>query len=158
VNVETTRFGTIQAQEADRLRLPDGLVGFRGFTEFVRWADPVVASLWWLQSLSDPELAFALVPPPLAPADYRVELRAGDKAALELDDERQARIFVILNRGEGGLTVNLQGPLVLNLPRRLGRQLVLTSSRYPVRYLLGDLDAIDGPAVLPGPSTFRATA
>ena len=44
---------------------------------------------------------------------------------------------MILNRGEGGgLTVNLQGPLVFNPVRRLGRQLVLTSSRYAVRYPL----------------------
>ncbi len=71
----------------------------------------------------------------MAVGDYRVEIRQGDRAALELDDERSALIYVILNRGEGGgLTVNLQGPLVFNPIRRLGRQLVLTSSRYPVRY------------------------
>ncbi len=44
---------------------------------------------------------------------------------------------MILNRGEGGgLTVNLQGPLVFNPVSRLGRQLVLTSSRYAVRFPL----------------------
>jgi len=65
---------------------------------------------------------------------------------------------VILNRGEGGgLTVNLQGPLVFNPVRRLGRQLVLTSSRYAVRYPL-DPSQVPAPTLLPGPSALRATA
>ena len=106
-----------------------------------------------------PELAFGLVAPPLAVVDYRVEIRSGDRAALELDDERSALIYVILNRGDGGgLTINLQGPLVFNPIRRLGRQLVLTSSRYPVRYPLDTGIPAPAPNLLPGLSPLRATA
>jgi flagellar assembly factor FliW len=156
VNIVTTRFGLIQVPETDLIRIPEGLVGFRSFTQFVQWPDPEVAGLSWLQSATEPELAFGLIAPPLAVSEYRVELRPGDKAALELDDERSALIYVILNRGEGGLTVNLQGPLVFNPMRRLGRQLVLTSSRYSVRYPLEG--QVAAPTLLPGPSALRATA
>jgi flagellar assembly factor FliW len=157
VNIVTTRFGVVQVSEADIIRIPEGLVGFRGYTQYVQLPDPEVAGLSWLQSVTAPELAFGLVAPPLAVSDYRIELRPGDRAALELDDERGALVYVILNRGEGGgLTVNLQGPLVFNPARRLGRQLVLTSSRYAVRFPL------EGPAspptLLPGPQPLRATA
>ena len=151
--IDTTRFGRVLIQESDVVRLPDGLVGFRGFTQFVQIPDAVVMGLSWLQCATAPELAFGIVAPPLALGDYKVEIRPGDRAALELDDERSALIYVILNRGEGGgLTVNLQGPLVFNPARRLGRQLVLTSSRYAVRYPL------DGPSVLASPTAFRASA
>ena len=51
--------------------------------------------------MTAPELAFGLVAPPLAVPDYRVEIRPGDRAALELDDERQALVYLILNRGGG---------------------------------------------------------
>jgi flagellar assembly factor FliW len=106
-----------------------------------------------------PDLAFGLVAPPLAVGDYRVDIRQGDRAALELDDERSALIYVILNRGEGGgLTVNLQGPLVFNPVRRLARQLVLTSSRYPVRFPIDTGLSATAPHLLPGPSPLRATA
>jgi flagellar assembly factor FliW len=157
VNIVTTRFGVIQASESDLIRIPEGLVGFRQFTQYVQFHDPEVAGLSWLQSVTAPELAFGLVAPPLAVADYRIELRQGDRTALELDDEREALVFVILNRGEGGgLTVNLQGPLVINPVRRLGRQLVLTSSRYAVRYPLETQPTV--PTLLIGPSALRATA
>lgn len=155
MKIVTTRFGLVQADETDLVRIPDGLIGFRSFTQFVMIPDPVVVGLSWLQSVTAPELAFAVVAPPLAVSDYKVELRPGDRTGLELDDERSALIYVIVNRGEGGgLTVNLQGPLVINPVARLGRQLVLTSSRYAVRFPL------ESPAVpvYTGPSVLRATA
>jgi flagellar assembly factor FliW len=161
VNIVTTRFGLVQVSESEVLRFPEGLVGFRSFTQFVHLPDPEVAGLSWLQSVTAADLAFGMVAPPLALSDYRVEIRPGDRAALELDDERSALIYVILNRGDGGgLTVNLQGPVAINPLRRLGRQLVLTSSRYAVRYPLdgGQPAAADEPTLLPGPRAFRATA
>ena len=157
MNIVTTRFGLVQVPDSDFLRIPDGLVGFRSYTQFVHLPDPVVVGLSWLQSTTAPELAFGLIPPPLAVSDYRIELRPGDRAALELEEERSALIYVILNRGEGGgLTANLQGPLVFNPIRRLGRQLVLTSSRYAVKYPLDGYAS--APTLLPGPSQLRATA
>jgi flagellar assembly factor FliW len=159
VNILTTRFGLIQASESEVIRIPEGLLGFRSFTHYILLPDPVVNGLSWLQSVIAPDLAFGLVAPPLAVPDYRVELRQADREGLELEDERSALIYVILNRGEGGvLTVNLQGPLVFNPIRRLGRQLVLTSSRYPVRYPLDTCASALAPTLLPGPSRLRATA
>jgi flagellar assembly factor FliW len=158
VNILTTRFGLISADETDVISIPDGLLGFRSFRHYIHLPDQFVAGLSWLQSVTAPELAFGLVAPALAVSDYRVELREADKAALELEDERAALVYVILNRGEGGgLVVNLQGPLVFNPIRRLGRQLVLTSSRYPVRYPV-ETCGFAPATVLPGPSPLRATA
>lgn len=163
MNIVTTRFGLIQASESELIRIPEGLLGFRPYTQFLQLPDPVVTGLTWLQSVTAPDLAFALVAPLLAISDYRIEIRPGDRAALELDDERSALIYVILNRGVGGgLTVNLQGPLVFNPVRRLGRQLVLTSSRYPVRYPLEPQAAAAAaapvPTLLQGLTPMRATA
>ena len=50
MNIVTTRFGLIQVSESDLIRIPDGLVGFRAFTQFVLLPDPVVAGLSWLQA------------------------------------------------------------------------------------------------------------
>ena len=156
MNIVTTRFGLIQASESDLLRIPEGLLGFRSYIQYLHLPDPVATGLTWLQSVTAPDLAFALVAPPLAVSDYRIEIRPGDRAALELDDERTALIYVILNRGVGGgLTVNLQGPLVFNPVRRLGRQLVLTSSRYPVRYPLETQATAPAPTLLPGLTPLR---
>ena len=159
MNIVTTRFGLIQASESELYQVPEGLLGFRSYTQYFHLADPVVTGLTWLQSVTAPDLAFGLVAPPLAVSDYRIEIRPGDRAALELEDERTALIYVMFNCGVGGgLTVNLQGPLVFNPVRRLGRQLVLTSSRYPVRYLLETQATAPAPSLYHGLATLRATA
>ncbi|MHC5541692.1 flagellar assembly protein FliW, partial [Singulisphaera rosea] len=75
MNIVTTRFGLIQASESDLIRIPEGLVGFRSFTQFVHLPDPVAAGLSWLQCVTAPDLAFGLIAPPLALSDYRIELR-----------------------------------------------------------------------------------
>ena len=102
MNIVTTRFGLIQASETELIRIPEGLLGFRSFTQYIHLPDPEVAGLSWLQSVTASDLAFALVAPPLAVSDYRIEIRPGDRAALELEDERTALIYVILNRAFGG--------------------------------------------------------
>ncbi len=159
MNIVTTRFGLIQASESELYLLPEGLLGFRPYTQYLHLSDPVATGLTWLQSVPAPDLAFGLVAPPLAVSDYRIEIRPGDRTALELEDERTALIYVILNRGVGGgLTVNLQGPLVFNPVRRLGRQLVLTSSRYPVRFPLETQSTAPAPAMYHGLAPLRATA
>ena len=159
VNIVTTRFGLIQASESELYRIPEGLIGFRSQIDYLHLPDPVVTGLSWLQSVTTPDLAFALVAPPLALSDYRIEIRPGDRVALELSDEREALVYVILNRSPGGgLTVNLQGPLVFNPVRRLGRQLVLTSSRFPVRYPLEPQVSAPSSNVLSGRAPLRATA
>ena len=117
MNIVTTRFGPIDAREPDLIQVPEGLVGFRGTTQYVLWPDAEAGRLVWLQSTAEPDLAFAMIEPRLAVADYRVDLRPGDRAALELDEAGEPLVYVILNRGDQGLTVNLQGPLVFNLAR-----------------------------------------
>lgn len=156
MNIVTTRFGPMSVRPEEIISVPDGLVGFRDHTQYVLLHDPEVSTLLWLQSVSDAALAFALVSPSLAVSDYRVELRPGDRSALGLSENEEPRVLVILNRAEQGLTVNLQGPLVLNPARRLARQLVLTSSRYAVRYPLDH--PVGAPNLVPGSVSLRATA
>ncbi|MBI1321892.1 hypothetical protein GC170_01705 [bacterium] len=139
MNVMTSRFGPLEVEENDIVRLTEGPVGFRSSTRFVLLADQQVEGLYWLQSLDTPDLAFALVPPGEGLDNYHVDVRSGDRAALALEDAQEPDIFLILNRNEAGvLTVNLQGPMVFNLSKRLGRQMVLTSSRHSVRHPLGE--------------------
>src|SRR5262249_227347 len=48
VNIVTTRFGVVQVSESEIIRIPEGLVGFRGYTQFVQLSDVEVAGLSWL--------------------------------------------------------------------------------------------------------------
>ena len=51
----------------------------------------------------------------------------------EVDD---AQVLVIVNKRDGSLTANLQGPIIVNTRNRNSMQLVLAEKRWTTRYEL----------------------
>ncbi len=103
MNIVTTRFGLIQVQESDLFRIPDGLVGFRAFTQFALLPDPVTAGLTWLQSATAP--GPGLRADRATPGGQRLPRRApGGRpgGGTELDEGGSSLTYVILNRAARG--------------------------------------------------------
>jgi flagellar assembly factor FliW len=55
---------------------------------------------------------------------------------LELGSIGLAEVLVIVGRTDRSITLNLKAPLLVNLSKRIGRQ-VLTNGDLPIRYELG---------------------
>jgi flagellar assembly factor FliW len=68
--------------------------------------------------------------------DYQVPIRATDLAQLGLERPEDATLFAIVNRRDGAITANLQGPIVLNAASRTGIQLVLSDRSWSTRHEL----------------------
>jgi flagellar assembly factor FliW len=137
--IETTRFGTVEIDEARIITMREGLMGFpnhRHFALIQTGPDPV---FFWLQSVEDPALAFVVCDPLAFVPDYRVPIRAEEVRALELADLNDCQVLVIVNKVDGALTANLLGPIVVGVRSLLGRQLVLSDRRYSTRHHLMDL-------------------
>ena len=58
-----------------------------------------------------------------------------------ITDIEHAEVFVIVNKNGNTLTGNLQGPLVVNVAKRLGKQLVLSDRRFTTRVPLVELNS-----------------
>ena len=83
-------------------------------------------------------LAFVLIDPLLVKPDYEMQLSPEDMKELELMDVRdgiQALVIVNITPGEKvELTANLVGPIVINLKKKLGKQIVLSDDQYSLRH------------------------
>ena len=96
----------------------------------------------WLQSVDNGALAFVLVDPLLFKPDYKVEIGPEDAEDLGLKNGgNAAQIMAIVNiptRGEDGkpteITANLLGPIVINVQKRLAKQVVLYDGQYSHRH------------------------
>jgi flagellar assembly factor FliW len=132
----TTRFGPILVDPKDRVDFPRGLVGIPHLRRFVLWPDPQVPSVRWLQSTRDPSWALALIEPRQVVPGYQVRATAQQLAALQISESGDIEVFVTLNQTVQSSLVNLQAPILINRRRSLGMQLVLSDTRYPVRYAL----------------------
>jgi flagellar assembly factor FliW len=133
--IATTRFGTMEVRPDDTLDLPGGLLGFEACRRWTLLADAANESLAWMQSLDRPELAVAVVSPRRFAPGYQLRVPARELAGLELARPEDAFVLAIVGRDERGLTLNLKAPLVVNLPRRIGRQ-VISSDDQPLDYPL----------------------
>ncbi len=135
MKIETTRFGCVDIEPNDLLEFGSGLLGLEECRHWVLLADAENEALGWLQSTSRPEIAFAVVSPRRFVPEYQVRVSRGELAPLALQELAEAQVLTIVGKNERGVTLNLKAPIVINLQRRLGRQ-VITNGDQPIQYPL----------------------
>lgn len=138
--LETTRFGTVQIEVDDILLFPNGLFAFSHLRHWVLLADAENEAVGWLHCVSDPQVAVAVVSPRRFVPQYQVRVGRNQLASLDLAPDSPAYVLTIVSKEEGKLTVNLRAPLIVNLDRRLGRQVVTTDDQ-PLRHVIVDTPA-----------------
>lgn len=136
MHIDTSRFGAVQIEADDILLFPHGLIAFEDCRHWVLLSDAENESLGWLQSVSRPEVALAVISPRRFVPGYQVRVGRSQLAPLELAQFDQAFLLTIVSQEEQTLTVNLKAPIVVNLDRRLGRQ-VITTDEQSVAHQIG---------------------
>jgi flagellar assembly factor FliW len=135
VAVASSLFGEIKVRAQDVLEFPFGLLGFPECRNFALIAGQSHGT-YWLQSIEHPVLVFLLVDPFLAFKEYAVDLSSADLASLKItspDDVAILTIVTLSRSPDEAATTNLQGPLVLNLRTRVGRQVTIDKPGLDVR-------------------------
>jgi flagellar assembly factor FliW len=131
MHIGTKHFGTVEIEVDDILLFPHGIIAFEDCRHWVLLADAENPALAWLQSVSRQEVALPVVSPRRFAPGYSVHVARGQLAALEFSQFDQAYVLSIVSQSDGDLTLNLKAPLIINLDRRLGRQ-VITTDEQPV--------------------------
>jgi len=135
MEVKSSRFGALHASPADVLTFEQGLIGLRECRQWVVLADAQNAALGWLQCVTVPEIALGVVNPRRFVADYQLRINRQDLTPLGLAATGDAQIVVIVARHPEGLSLNLRAPLVINVEKRCGRQ-VIAKDPLPVQFAL----------------------
>lgn len=139
--IDTSRFGPLEVDDQRLITFGEGILGFPNNRTFALVQTGEESAFYWLQAVDRPELAFVVCDPRLFVGDYRVPVRKDELSALAIGDPAGAQVFVIVNKIDDQLTGNLQGPLVINVATRQGRQMVLSDKRYSTRHPLIQLAA-----------------
>ncbi len=122
----TSRFGMIEVDDQQVIRIKGGLLGFTNLSKYIiirhRGQGPFV----WLQSLERPELAFPLLDPHLVYPDYLLEISRQDADEIGIENEDDVQIFVLvaMRSNERQMQLNMQGPLIVNRKNSLAMQFV----------------------------------
>ncbi|QGP92810.1 Flagellar assembly factor FliW [Neomoorella glycerini] len=139
MQVQTSRFGTVEIDPAEILTFPDGIPAFENLREFFFYPIPGNPAFTWLQAVNDPEVAFLLVDPFLFFPGYEVDIPDSLQREMEIKNAGDVLVLAVVTVPNGDVrraTANLVGPMVINRVTRLGRQFVMEGTKYTTRHPL----------------------
>jgi flagellar assembly factor FliW len=138
VNVMTTRFGAVEIDDSRIIEMPDGMLGFAE-RRFILLSPDNNGIFFWFQSVDNPQLAFVVTDPTAFVPDFQVTLTSDEYDRLKLDPESAEVILLSVANFSGesrDITINLQGPVVVNPEKMTAKQIVLENGKYSIRHPL----------------------
>lgn len=135
-----SRFGPVELDERRQIRFDGGLPGFPECEVFQLDQPPgVETELLLLQAVDSPELSFFVMSVSEPSSIIRMEDVASTARALGISAENLLLLLIVTFKKNGdGFTkfVNLRAPIFIDVARRLGRQVVLASPDYSLKFQL----------------------
>lgn len=128
IDIERLGLKNVVVDPASLFTFPDGLAGFENDKRFKLFHEEGKPTVFWLQSVDDPDVMFPVVVPGQLDLEYQIELSDADCALIELQNPDDAAVVVIIYRDaaqDGKIAANTHSPVVLNLKSRKGMQKIL---------------------------------
>ena len=140
MKIDTTRFGTIEIDEKKILFFVKEILGFYGIKKFIVIDHPGKPDIpfKWLQSVEIPEVAFLITDPHIFYPEYKPDIDAHDRRELDITEDKDLAIVSIVtvpHEDPHKVTINLKGPILINLKNRKAKQKILNKD-YPIQYPL----------------------
>ena len=137
MNVMTLRFGEIGIDESRIIEMPDGMLGFTD-RRFIILSPDNNGQFFWLQSLETPDLAFVVTDPASFFDGYEVNLTSDEFELIKLEPDSEVIILAVVTMASdvAEITLNLQGPIVVNPRKMVAKQIVLGEGKYGTKHPL----------------------
>lgn len=139
MKINTKIFGEIEVSDDKIIVFENGIIGFPELKHFTLLHDEekgTGAGIRFLQSVEEPGFAMPVMDPLLVKPDYdpevEDELLAG--AGNLTEDNILVLVTVTVPSDLTRMTVNLQGPIVINVEERRACQIIVEGDAYPVRF------------------------
>lgn len=135
--INTKFLGEVEIKESEILTFEYGLPGFPDYHKFILLALDAELPLAVLQSTEEASLGFVVAFPFAFKQDYVFELSEEDKEDLQIKKEEDVLTYSIVTLKENfkDSTINLMAPVIININKKVGKQIVLQDSKaYPLRF------------------------
>ncbi len=141
INVPSQALGAIEVRPESVITMAEPLAGFPdtaqyALIEHTRQGGSAAGSVFWLQAVERPFHAFVVTDPWGVHPEYAPEISDADAQQLGLVSFEDARVFAILTvpRNPSEITINLRAPVVVNVARKLAKQVVVLNDQYSTRH------------------------
>ena len=136
--VQSTRFGELDVPDGQILDFSQGIMGFPEEKRFALMEYKPDSPFYILQSLSDPDLTFLMINPFAFFNDYEFDMDDALMAEIGVTADNPPTVFNIATVKDKieNMTVNLAGPVLVNLRDRKAAQWVIEKTQFPTKYPL----------------------
>ena len=139
MKLNTSRFGEIEINDDLIFDFIEPILGYDNFKKFALIDNSPESPFKWLQSVENADIAFPITFPAYFGFDYQFIIPENKAAKLELKGADNLLSFNIVCIPHGNVqdtTVNLIGPIIINIETKKGMQLVLADTKYNVKHRL----------------------
>ena len=144
MKIKTKIFGEIEISEEKIVTFQDGIIGFPEMKRFALLHDEERGSgagVRFLQSLDEPGFAMPVMDPLVVKPDYDPEV--DDELLASAGDITAENLLVLVTVSIPGdlkkMSVNLQGPIIINIDEHKACQLIVENNSYPVKFPVYDI-------------------
>ena len=136
----TQKFGEIEIPDNKIIMMIKPILGFESLTKFCLVENEEMLPFLWLQAIEEGSVSFIVVNPKVFFNDYNIEVNKIELAEIEIQDVKSVETYVIATIPDDPMkmSVNLQGPILINTENNFGKQLVLVNSKYKVCHNIMD--------------------
>ncbi len=137
--VNTKVFGEVEIADDKIITFDNGIIGFPDLKKFALVHDVEKGSdagIRYLQSIDEPAFAMPVMDPLIVKPDYNPQVNAELLSGLGDLTEENVVVFVTVTvpRDLTKMTVNLQGPIVINHETCKAAQVIVDSPDYSVKF------------------------
>lgn len=144
MRIETKIFGTIEVADEKIIHFENGIIGFPDLKNFTLLHDEdkgTSVGIRFLQSVEEPGFAMPVMDPLVVKPDYDPEVE--DELLACIGNVNGENILVLVTATVPSdltrMSVNLQGPIIINVEEHKGCQIIVDSEQYPVKFPIYEL-------------------
>lgn len=144
MKINTKIFGEIEISQDKVITFQNGIIGFPELKKFALLHDEEKGSgagIRFLQSIEEPGFAMPVMDPLAVKPDYDPEVDDELLAAAgEITSENLLVLVTVSIPGDlTKMSVNLQGPFVINIDEHKACQIIVENGDYPVKFPIYDI-------------------
>lgn len=139
MKIQTKIFGEIEIADDKIITFENGIIGFPELKRFALLHDEEKGTnvgIRFLQSLDEPGFAMPVMDPLVVKPDYDPEVN--DELLATAGNINENNILVLVTATIPGdltqMSVNLQGPFVINVEEHKACQIIVENGDYPVKF------------------------
>lgn len=138
MELKTKQHGTFTYNEEDIITFKKGILGLEDLKKFIVIDIKENPVFKILQSLEDEAIGLVIISPFEVKNNYEIELKDDTIENLSIASPKEVILYntVTLNSDIHKITVNLKAPMVINMDKKLGEQIIIDKEEYKIKHPL----------------------